>query len=310
MNKEKLQGHIAMFFTATIFGVNIPFSKMLLPNWMSVEAMTYSRFLFGAIAFWITSLFLQPEHVTRKDLGILFIGAMLGVVFNQGFFIEGLMRTSSSDASIIATVTPLLVMIISSIFLKEPITTKKTGGVLLGFAGVLAIIFTSGFEQNGHTASMLGDLLCIGSSIAYAFYLVLTRSISKRYKSVTIMKWMFLFATILTFPMGYKELLTAKIFSQFNPEAWGSLLYMLIGATFITYLLIPVSQKRIRPTTIGMYNYLQPLTASIISILLGKENFTWIKPIAAIFIFMGVYLVTTSKSKEDMESLQKTSRIQ
>jgi drug/metabolite transporter (DMT)-like permease len=303
MNKEKLKGHVAMFFTATIFGINIPFSKMLMPQWMSAEAMTYSRFLFGAIAFWITSLFVHSEHVTRKDLGLLFIGALLGVVFNQGFFIEGLMRTTSSDASIVTTTTPIMVMIISFIFLKEPITTKKAGGVLLGFVGVLAIIITSDFEQNGRTPSTLGDLLCIASSLSYAFFLVLTRSISKRYQSLTIMKWMFLFATILTFPMGYKDLLAAKIFTQFNHAAWGSFLYMMIGATFITYLLIPVSQKRIRPTTIGMYNYLQPLMASVISIFLGKETFTWVKPIAAILIFMGVYLVTTSKSKEDVEQL-------
>ncbi len=298
-----------MFFTATIFGINIPFSKMLMPEWMSPEAMTYSRFLFGAVAFWITSLFVHSEHVTTKDLGILLLGAVLGVVFNQGFFIEGLMRTSSSDASIIATVTPLLVMVISFVFLKEPITMKKTGGVLLGFIGVLAIIITSDFDQSGRTPSTLGDLLCIGSSLAYAFFLVLTRSISKRYKSVTIMKWMFLFATILTFPMGYKDLLAAKIFTQINHAAWGSFLYMMIGATFITYLLIPVSQKRIRPTTIGMYNYLQPLMASVISIFLGKETFTWIKPIAAILIFMGVYLVTTSKSKEDIDQLAQQEEI-
>lgn len=303
MNKGKLQGHIAMFFTATIFGINIPFSKTLMPEWMSPEAMTYSRFLFGAVAFWITSLFLHQEHVTPKDLSILLLGAVLGVVFNQGLFIEGLMRTSSSDASIVTTITPLLVMLISFVFLKEPITMKKAGGVLLGFAGVLAIIITSDLEQNGRTPSTMGNLLCIGSSLAYAFFLVITRSISKRYQSITLMKWMFLFAAILTFPMGFKDLFTAKIFTQADHAAWGSFLYMMIGATFITYLLIPVSQKRIRPTTVGMYNYLQPVMASVISIFLGKETFTWIKPIAAVLIFVGVYLVTTSKSKEDIERL-------
>jgi len=309
MNKEKLQGHIAMFFTATIFGINIPFSKTLMPEWMSPEAMTYSRFLFGAIAFWITSLFVNSEHVTTKDLRLLFFGALLGVVFNQGFFIEGLMRTSASDASIVTTTTPIMVMIISFLFLHEPITTKKAGGVFLGFVGVLAIIITSDFDNNGRTPSFLGDLFCILSSFSYAFFLVLTRSISKRYQSLTIMKWMFLFAAILTFPMGYKDLLTARIFTQFNHAALGSFIYMMLGATFITYLLIPVSQKRIRPTTIGMYNYLQPLMASVISIFLGKESFSWIKPIAAILIFMGVYLVTTSKSKEDVDKLVQQEKI-
>ncbi|MBB3187766.1 DMT family transporter [Microbacter margulisiae] len=301
MNQEKFKGHIAMVVASIIFGANVPFSKMLLPNWMSAEAMSYSRFLFGAIAFWVTSLFVHSERVPLKDLGILMLGAILGIVFNQGFFIEGLLRTTSSEASIVSTITPLLVMIISFIFLKEPITMKKTGGVFLGLIGVLAIIFTTEVEGNNHNSSVFGDVLCMGSSLSYAFFLIVTRDISKRYQPLTIMKWMFLFAAIFTSPFEIKGLVNSNIFHHAPLFAWNSFLYMLIGATFITYLLIPFSQKRIRPTTIGMYNYLQPLVASLISILMGKEAFTWIKPVAAFLIFAGVYLVTTSKSKEDVE---------
>lgn len=303
MNQEKLKGHIAMFFTATIFGINIPFSKSLLPYWMSAEAMIYSRFLFGAISFWAASLFVQKEHVPMKDLSLLLLGSVLGITFNQGFFIEGLLRTSPSDASIVTTITPILVLIISFLFLKEPITIKKTGGVLLGFTGVIIIIISSDLKNGTRHASAIGDLLCISSSLAYAFFLVLTRAISKRYHPITIMKWMFLFSALVSMPWGLKDTINANLFSNGSLAAWESFIYMLVGATFITYLLIPFSQKRIRPTTIGMYNYLQPLTASIVSIAIGSESFSWIKPIAAMLIFVGVYLVTTSKSREDIERM-------
>lgn len=301
MNKAKIQGHIAMLVTSLIFGVNIPLSKNLMPDWMSPMGLTYSRFAFGAMAFWLLSLFLKSERVTRKDMGILFLGSLLGVGLNQAAFIAGLQMTSATNASIVITITPILAMIISFFILKEPITLKKAGGVILGLMGVLSVILTAEISIAGREASMIGDLLCVVSSLSYAFFLVLTRGISKRYSSITIMKWMFLFSAILFMPLGFKDVISAKIFREGTATAWSSYLYLLIGATFITYLLIPVAQKQIRPTTIGMYNYLQPLVASFIAVMWGYDVFSWTKPFAALLIFTGVYFVTTSKSREDLE---------
>jgi len=301
MDKAKIRGHIAMLFTSLIFGVNIPLSKNLMPDWMSPLGLTYSRFAFGAMAFWLLSLFLKSEKVTRKDMGTLFLGSLLGVGLNQAAFITGLQMTSATNASIVITITPILAMIISFFILKEPITFKKAGGVVVGLVGVLTMILTSEISAAGREASMIGDFLCVVSSLSYAFFLVLTRGISKRYSSVTIMKWMFLFSALLFLPFGYKDVFAAKIFAEGTPVAWSSYIYLLVGATFITYLLIPIAQKQIRPTTIGMYNYLQPLVASFIAIMWGQDIFSWSKPFSAILIFAGVYFVTTSKSREDVE---------
>ena len=301
MNKAKIQGHVAMLFTSLIFGVNIPLSKNLMPDWMSPLGLTYSRFAFGAMAFWLLSLFLKSEKVTRKDMGTLFLGSLLGVGVNQAAFISGLQMTSATNASIVITITPILAMVISFFILKEPITFKKAGGVIIGLVGVLSMILTSEVSASGREASFIGDFLCILSSLSYAFFLVLTRGISKRYSSVTIMKWMFLFSALMFAPFGYKEVSSARIFVEGTSAAWSSYLYLLIGATFITYLLIPIAQKQIRPTTIGMYNYLQPLVASYIAIMWGHDVFSWSKPLFAILIFAGVYFVTTSKSREDVE---------
>jgi drug/metabolite transporter (DMT)-like permease len=301
MNKPKVQGHIAMLITSLIFGVNIPLSKNLMPDWMSPLGLTYSRFAFGAMAFWLLSLFLKSEKVNRKDMGTLFFGSLLGVGINQAAFISGLQLTSATNASIVITITPILAMIISFFILKEPITFKKAGGVILGLIGVMSVILTTEISIAHREASMIGDLLCVVSSLSYAFFLVLTRGISKRYSSITIMKWMFLFSSVMFLPFGYNDVVTAKIFTDGTTAAWSSYIYLLVGATFITYLLIPVAQKQIRPTTIGMYNYLQPLVASFIAVMWGYDVFSWTKPFAALLIFSGVYFVTTSKSREDVE---------
>ncbi|MEI6140327.1 MAG: DMT family transporter [Mariniphaga sp.] len=301
MNQSKIQGHVAMLFTSLIFAVNIPVSKNLMPGWMSPIGLTYSRFAFAAIAFWLLSLFIKSEKVTRKDMGTLFLGSLLGVGVNQAAFINGLQLTSSTNASIVITGTPILVMIISFFILKEPITYKKSGGVFLGLIGVLTVILGSEVHGATREATFIGDLLCLFSSLSYAFFLVLTRGISKRYSSVTIMKWMFLFSSLLFFPFGFKDVVTSHLFAAGTLAAWSSYAYLLFGATFITYLLIPVAQRQLRPTTIGMYNYLLPLVASFIAVMWGFDKFSWLNPLAAVLIFSGVYFVTTSKSREDVE---------
>jgi drug/metabolite transporter (DMT)-like permease len=302
MNKTKLQGHAAMLVASIIFGANFSITKHLMPHWMSPWALTFSRFVFAAIAFWTLSLFVRKEKVSRKDMFTLLLGSMLGVGFNQVLFIFGLQYTSPTDASIVGTVMPIMAMVISFFLLKEPITFKKAGGVFLGLFGVLCVILTANASSGvSSPAPVLGDLFCTLSCLMYAFFLVVTRDVSKRYSPVTIMKWMFLFSTIFAFPFGYKDLITANLFANGSADEWMSYGYLLVGATFITYLLMPMAQKRIRPTTIGMYNYVQPLIASVIAISVGQDRFTWIKPVAAVLIFAGVYFVTTSKSREDLE---------
>jgi drug/metabolite transporter (DMT)-like permease len=307
MDKSKLQGNAAMLVASIIFGANIPISKNLMPYWMSPWAVSYSRFAFGAIMFWLVSLFMPKTKVSKKDMFTLFIGSLLGVGVNQTAFIYGLQLTAPTDASIVVTTMPIMAMMIAFFMLKEPITFKKASGVFLGLSGVLSIILSANYNSGGKGASVAGDLFCMLSCLSYAFFLVVTRDISKKYNGVTIMKWMFLFSSIVTFPLGFHDLVSAEIFVSGDKTAWASYLYLLFGATFFTYLLIPEAQKRIRPTTIGMYNYVQPLVASIIAISVGQDTFSWIKPFAAVLIFLGVYLVTTSKSREDMEREKNAS---
>ncbi|MGL4993064.1 MAG: DMT family transporter [Bacteroidales bacterium] len=302
MNREKWIGHLAIFATAILFGLNIPIAKSLMPDYFAPTTVTSLRMVFAAVAFWITSLFLPKEKVSNKDLFFLFRASLFGVFLNQSSFIIGLSTTSPIDASIIGTTAPLIVMIIAAIFLKEPITIKKASGVAIGLGAAIYIVLTQQ-QPNGEeiSSSLVGNLLCLVGSALYAIYLVMTKNISSRYSSVTIMKWMFLFASTLILPFTWNDIITSPAFLNRAPiEEYLSLGYVLFCATYLTYMLIPVGLKRIRPTTVGMYNYLQPLVASMVAIMIGQDRFTWDKPLAGAVIFIGVYLVTMSKSKDDL----------
>ena len=308
MTKYKLQGHIIILIVNLIFALNVGVSKSLLPEHLSPMGLTVSRILFGCIAFWAASIFTKQEKVSGKDMFLLFICGICGLAINQGIFIAGLNITSPVDASILVTCTPLIVMVFAFFILKEPITWKKAGGVLLGASGAILLILSG--EHGEQDRSSLGNFLVICSGFSYSIYLVIAKPLTLKYSAVTMMKWMFLFSTIIITPFGYKDLITASAYqAPLQANVLLNVSYVLFGATFITYLLIPLALKRIRPTTMSMYNYVQPIIAALIAVYIGHEEITVAKILCSILIFVGVYLVTISKSRADIEkeaSLKQT----
>jgi drug/metabolite transporter (DMT)-like permease len=301
MPKNRKTGHLIMFAVTLIFGINIPLSKSLLPVWISPEGLTLSRILFGAAAFWIASLFITNEKVPFKDHGFLLLGSFCGVIFNQGLFITGLNMTSPIDASIIITSGPLFAMIFAAIMLKEPISLLKISGILVGASGAILLVYNGHQGSTAHQSNLVGNLMVFGSSIIYAFYLVFTKPLTTRYSPVTIMKWLFLYASILVTPFYLPKVLSAPVYINPEKTAVIQMIYTLFMATFLTYLMIPMAQQRIRPTTISMYNNIQPLIASFVAISAGMDHFSLVKVLSAILIFCGVYLVTRSKARAEVE---------
>lgn len=300
---QKQQGNLIMLLTMIIFGLNIPINKYLYAEGLITPfGMTASRMTFAAIAFWLVSLFTPREKVAKKDFLILLAGGICGMLINQGCFAYGLGQTSSVDASIITTSGPLFAMIIAAIILKEPITFKKAGGVVVGGCGAIILVYTAQQANLSQDSSMIGNISIMTAQFFYAFYLVITRPLAEKYSTITMMKWMFLFASLATLPLFGKDMIEAPLFHQTDMLPFFLIGFTLFGATFITYMMIPLAQRRIRPTTISMYNNLQPLIATVVAIIAMGEKFTFEKLIAAIFIFGGVYLVTTSKSKADLQA--------
>ena len=283
-----------------LFAVNISVSKALIPADMAPEALTLLRILFATAMFWLSSFFVKAEKVSLRDFGLLFLCACTGIAFNQSLFMTGLNMTSPVDASIIATAGPIYVMLLAAWILKEPVTGQKVAGVLLGVAGGTLLILSSA-HSGDRSSSMGGDMLIVSSNLLYSIYVVISRPLSRRYSAVTIMKWMFLFSALMLTPFMCRHLFEAPVF-QPGAMTWPSLLrvvFVLSGGTFIPYLLIPVSLRRLRPTTVSMYNYIQPIVASLLAVMVGQGRFTAGKGVATLLVFTGVYLVTISKARED-----------
>lgn len=293
-----MRGHILILTANVLFGISMPVFKYLLSSDVPPEAITIMRASFACVMFWLTSLFMPSEKVAGKDMAILFVCAMCGVGINQYLFVLGLKSSSPVDASIIATFVPITVMLLAALILKEPITSKKATGVMIGVGGGLLLVFSSNHGDTGN-GSLYGDMLMLINQLMYSLYLVLLRPLSSRYSSVTNMKWMFLFSTIALMPFCVGALAEVPTFHKatFSWAQAGALFYLLFFVTYLAFMLITMSLKVLRPTVVSMYNYVQPVVASAIAIAIGQDTFSITKLVSLLLVFVGVYLVTTSRSK-------------
>lgn len=295
MSQNQLKGHAAMLGANVFWGLMSPVAKSVMAaGIISPLILTDFRIAGAAILFWLASFTAPRQSVPPMDLALLAGAAMLGIVFNQGCFIFGVGFTSPGEASIITTTMPLWVMILAALLLKEPITWKKAGGIALGAGGAL-ILVTGSVKSTGATNPMLGDLLVLTAQLSYALYLTLYRNFIKRYSLLTLMKWMFTFAAIAVLPFSMPKILSTAWHEVSGIQAAG-VAYVVVGATFCSYLLVMIGQKTLRPTLVGMYNYVQPIVATGVGICLGLDSFTPIKLVAVALIFTGVWLVNISRA--------------
>ena len=306
MNLMKLKGHSSMLGANVMWGLMSPVAKFVMVGGAVTPLVVTDLRITGAmVLFWIASFFQKPERVAPKDLLKLLGASLLAIVFNQGCFIFGVGLTSPVDASIITTSMPLLAMVLAAIYLKEPITGKKVLGIAVGATGALLLILGSHQVSEAKAAGnhyIWGDLLVLLAQFSYALYFVLFKNFVNKYSLITIMKWMFTYAFICALPFSYNDLLHTVWKSLQNTEI-GALVFIVVGSTFISYVLIVIGQKNLRPTVAGMYNYVQPLVASIVAVCWGMDTFNFVKIISVALIFGGVYLVTNSRSKAEMEAV-------
>ncbi len=304
MEKVSWGGHGAMLGANVMWGLMSPLAKFVMVGGAVTPLVVTDMRIFGAmVLFWICSFFREPEHVGPRDMMKLLGASLLAIVFNQGCFIFGVGMTSPGDASIITTSMPLWAMVLAAIFLREPITGKKVLGIAAGAGGALLLILGSrpeGVASASGDYPLWGDLLVLTAQLSYAFYIVLFKNFVTKYSLVTLMKWMFTYAFIFTLPFSAGDLMATDWLALTGREI-AALSFVVVCGTFLSYMLIVVGQKRLRPTVAGMYNYVQPVVACVVAIAWGMDQFNLTKALAVLLIFGGVYLVTASRSRAEME---------
>lgn len=297
----KLQGHLALLLANVAWGVMSPVSKsVLLDGQITPLALSAIRIGAAAALFWILSLVLPVsvaprEKIRRSDWGKVLLASILMISANQGLFILGIGFTNPIDSAVMSSTTPMITMLLAAMVLGFPITRAKFLGVIIGLGGVILLVAgnTAGAAA---TNPVLGDCLCLAAQICAAVYYVWLIGLTKRYAPFTLMKWMFYLSAITYVPCCAPELLSVP-WRELPADTWASLAFIVVFATCMSYLTLPFAQRRLKPTVVSVYNYLQPVMAAIAAVALGVGEFGPVKMAATALIIAGVYFVNRGTEK-------------
>jgi drug/metabolite transporter (DMT)-like permease len=289
MSKRNL-ALIGATIVSIIYGVTFTIAKDVMPLYIDAYGFILLRVGGSVLLFWLVWLFMPKEKIALNDFPRIIAAAFFGVAFNMLTFFKGLSLTSPISAAVIMVSTPMIVLTLSAIIMKERMQKRMVFGIILGLIGT-AFLILYGKSIGSATNAGLGNFLVLVNAISYGFYLIIVKKLMDKYNAFTFVKWIYLFGFIMVLPYGWSQFQTVN-WNLVPMDICWKIGFVVVFSTFLTYLLNLLSMKELKPTTVAVFIYLQPLFATIFAISLGKDELSLVKIGSAVLIFVGVYLVT------------------
>lgn len=294
MKGSRTSALFAAFGAAAIYGINHTLAKGVMPGYIEPYGFILLRVSGAAVLFWLISIFTPKQRIDPTDRLRIMACAVFGMVINMLMFFKGLSLSTPINSSVIVTLSPIIVFVLSAIFIGEKVTWKRSLGIILGLGGALGLIWFGEKTRVNAPNIPLGNLLFMINAISYAIYLVLVKPLTAKYHPITLMKWLFLTAIFINLPFTWEE---------FSRVSWDTLplhvvwkmVYVVVGTTFLTYLLNVYALQYLKASTIGAFIYLQPLIGILFAVFTEADSLSLLTIIAALFVFTGVYLVSQRK---------------
>jgi len=287
---------IAVSIATLIYGVTFTIAKEVMPIYIQPYAFILLRVSSGTLVFWTASLFVTRQKIEKGDYKKIMIASFFGIALNMLSFFKGLSLTSPISASVMMVTSPIMVLIFSSILIRKPIGKQRILGVFVGLIGALLLITLGSSSKGTSENSAFGNFLVFLNAASYGLYLVLAKDLIKKYNPVVFIKWLYLFGLIFVIPFGYSEL-TAIFWQEIPTNICWNIGFVLIFTTCITYLFNLYGLSKLKPTTVSVFIYLQPVIATIYALIVGSDSLNLVKICATLLIFFGVYLVTKQVEK-------------
>ncbi len=287
---------IAASFVAIFYAVNYSIAKNVMPHYIKPFGFILFRVTGACILFWIVGLFAPKEKIAKKHYPRVFFGAFFGMALNMLVFFYGLNLTTPINASVMMVIAPVITFLLAVVFLKEKLQLKRIIGLIVGFVGALIMIVYGKGNATNAPNPLLGNFLIFINASAFAVYLVIVKKLTQEYNPLTFIKWMYTIGVVLVMPFGLQQVVNMP-FESIPLWGYASIGYVVVFVTFGTYILNIFAIKVLKPTTVAVFIYFQPFLASIVATFLGTDTIDFVKVVATIFIFAGVYLVST-KPKE------------
>ena len=290
--KSRALALFAAFGATAIYGMNHTIAKVVMPHYIAPFGFIMLRVVGACILFWLVSFFIPKETIERKDFLRIAFTALFGMCINMLMFFKGLQLSTPINSGVIVTLTPIIILILSAFFLKEKLTRFKFLGIVLGFIGALLLILYGNSTKVINAPDIsLGNTMLLVNAVSFGAYLVMVKPLTKKYSTVTLMKWMFLLGVIYTFPFTITEFIEVS-WKTLPFEAIWRIGFVIVGTTFLTYMFNVYALKTLPATTIGAFTYLQPIITIVYAVITGNDILDGVKILACLLVFLGVYLVS------------------
>lgn len=287
---------IAAFIVQLIYGVTYTFANDVIDGgYIKPFGFILVRLIGATVLFWLLSFFTANEKIEKKDFPTIFLAAVFGVTVNMLTFFKGFQYTTPIHASVIMITSPIIVLLLSAVLLKEKFTALKIVGVIVGFLGAI-LLSVYGKSANAGDNILLGNFLVFINAVSYSLYLIIVKRLTNKYHPFSFLKYLFTFGLLLVIPFGYNELSEVNWVS-FSNYTYFAVAFVVVGTTFFTYLLNPLALRTLKASTLSIFIYIQPLIAGIFAIAMGSDTINAVKLIAALLIFIGVFLVTKKQKQ-------------
>mgnify|MGYP000700430201 CR=1 FL=1 len=287
---------VAATLVSIIYGVTFTIAKDVMPKYVEPFGFITMRVGGSVLLFWLISFLGPKEKIALEDFPRIVAAALFGVALNMLTFFKGLSYTSPIMGAVLMVTTPMIVLILSAIIMKERMQKRKMFGIILGLAGTITLILYGKSMVNAPNAT-LGNLLVFINAVSYGFYLILVKKLMDKYNAFTFVKWIYTFGFLMVLPFGWNEFHAIE-WTTIPTDIFWKIGFVVVFSTFLTYLLNLISMRELKPTTVAVFIYLQPLFATIFAVGLGKDELSLVKLLSAVLIFAGVYLVTQKKSSQ------------
>lgn len=287
---------LAGTIVSIIYGVTFTIAKDVMPKYIEPFGFILIRVGGSMLLFWMITPFFSNEKIAKQDFLRIIAAAFFGVALNMLTFFKGLSYTSPIMGAVLMVTTPMIVLVLSAILVKERIQNIKIYGLILGLIGTVFLILYGKSVIHASNAT-LGNILVFINAVSYGFYLILVKKLMDKYNAFAFVKWIYTFGFLMVLPFGWDEF-QAVDFSNIPIAIFWKIGFIVVFSTFFTYLLNLVSMRELKPTTVAVFIYLQPLFATVFAMSLGKDELTLVKIVSAVLIFTGVYLVTKKIEKK------------
>ncbi|MDX6745354.1 DMT family transporter [Polaribacter sp. PL03] len=288
---QRILALIAVSIATLIYGLTFTIAKDVMPTYLKPYAFISLRVIGGTIIFWLLGLFIKQQKIEKSDYKKILLASFFGVGLNMLTFFKGLSLTTPISASVMMVTSPIMVMLFSSLLIRKAIGKQRVLGIFIGLIGAILLITYGSSSQGNSNNSNFGNFLVFVNAASYGLYLVLAKDLIKKYNPIVFVKWLYFFGLFFVLPFGYSEL-TEVIWQEIPTNMYWNIGFVLIFTSCVTYLCNLYGLSKLKPTTVSVFIYLQPVIATIYALIVGSDSLNLVKISATLLIFFGVYLVT------------------